>query len=77
MEISSISFSKPYIKYDSIVYHFTSRKSIAIEWVILELINRYSNDNEYGSISIKTILENMLFIPDTDFFGTAFYYRIN
>ena len=66
MEISSISFSKPYIKYDSIVYHFTSRKSIAIEWVILELINRYSNDNEYGSISIKTILENMLFIPDTD-----------
>ena len=66
MEISSISFSKPYIKYDSIVYHFTSRKSIAIEWVILELINRYSNDNEYGSISIKTILENMLFIPDKD-----------
>ncbi|WP_304353456.1 PIN domain-containing protein [Brachyspira innocens] len=66
MEISSIAFSKPYIKYDSIVYHFTSRKSIAIEWVILELINRYSNDNEYSSISIKTILENMLFIPDTD-----------
>ncbi|WP_181292057.1 hypothetical protein, partial [Brachyspira hampsonii] len=66
MEISSISFSKPYIKYDSIVYHFTSRKSTAIEWVILELINRYSNDNEYSSISIKTILENMLFIPDTD-----------
>lgn len=66
MEISSIAFSKPYIKYDSIVYHFTSRKSIAIEWVILELINRYGNDNEYSSISIKTILENMLFIPDTD-----------
>lgn len=66
MEISSISFSKPYIKYDSIVYHFTSRKSTTIEWVILELISRYYNDNEYGSISIKTILENMLFIPDTD-----------
>ncbi|MEI0517529.1 PIN domain-containing protein [Brachyspira murdochii] len=63
-EISSISFSKPYIKYNSIVYHFTSRKSTAIEWVILELINRYSN--EYSSISIKTILESMLFIPDTD-----------
>lgn len=65
-EISSISFSKPYIKYNSIVYHFTSRKSTAIEWVILELINRYSNDNEYSSISIKTILESMLFIPDSD-----------
>lgn len=65
-EISSISFSKPYIKYDSIVYHFTSRKSTAVEWVILELISRYYNDNESGSISIKTILENMLFIPDTD-----------
>ena len=66
MEILSISFSKPYIKYDSIVYHFTSRKSITIEWVILELINRYSNDNEYNSISIKTILEKMLFIPNSD-----------
>ena len=65
-EISSISFSKPYIKYNSIVYHFTSRKSTTIEWVILELINRYHNDNEYNSISIKTILENMLFIPDSD-----------
>ena len=66
MEISSISFSKPYIKYDSIVYHFTSRKSTTIEWVILELISRYYNDNEYGSISIKRILEKRLFIPDTD-----------
>ncbi|MDA1467276.1 hypothetical protein OGZ02_00085 [Brachyspira hyodysenteriae] len=64
MEISSISFSKPYIEYNSIVYHFSSRKSAAIEWLILELINRYSN--EYSSISIKTILEDMLFIPDTD-----------
>lgn len=64
MEISSISFSNPYIKYDSIVHHFTSRKSTSIEWVILELISRYNN--EYGSISIKMILEKMLFIPDTD-----------
>ena len=61
-----IFFSKPYAKYKSIVTHFTSRKSTAIEWMILELIKRYSADNEYANISLKTIIENMLYVPDTD-----------
>ena len=61
-----IFFSKPYAKYKSIVTHFTSRKSTAIEWMILELIKRYSNDNEYTNISLKTIIEGMFFVPDTD-----------
>ncbi len=62
-----IFFSKSYAKYKSKVTHFTSRKSTAIEWMILELIKRYSTNNEYGSnISIKTIVEDMLFVPDTD-----------
>ena len=61
-----IFFSKPYVKYNSIVTHFTSRKSTAIEWMILELIKRYSSDNEYANISLKTIIENMLFVPDSD-----------
>ena len=61
-----IFFSKPYAKYNSIVTHFTSRKSTAIEWMILELIKRYSSDNEYANISLKTIIENMLFVPDPD-----------
>lgn len=61
-----IFFSKPYAKYKSVVTHFTSRKSTAIEWMILELIKRYSNDNEYTNISLKTIIEGMLFVPDTD-----------
>lgn len=34
--------------------------------MILELIKRYSNDNEYTNISLKTIIEGMLFVPDTD-----------
>lgn len=61
-----IFFSKPYAKYKSVVTHFTSRKSTAIEWMILELIKRYSNDNEYTNISLKTIIEEVLFVPDTD-----------
>lgn len=61
-----IFFSKPYAKYKSIVTHFTSRKSTTIEWMILELIKRYSADNEYANISLKTIIENMLYVPDTD-----------
>ena len=63
---NKIFFSKPYLRYNSIVTHFTSRKSTAIEWMILELIKRYSSDNEYSNISLKNIIEEILFIPDAD-----------
>lgn len=59
-------FSKPYLRYNSIVIHFTSRKSVVVEWMILELIKRYSEDNEYANKSLKTIIENILFISDSD-----------
>lgn len=59
-------FSKPYLKYNSIVIHFTSRKSVVVEWMILELIKRYSEDNEYANISLKNIIEKILFISDSD-----------
>lgn len=32
-----IFFSKPYAKYKSVVTHFTSRKSTAIEWMIFRI----------------------------------------
>ena len=59
-------FSKPYAKYNSVVTHFTSRKSTAIEWMILELIKRYSSDNEYANISLKKLIEEIIFITDSD-----------
>ena len=59
-------FSKPYLRYNSIVIHFTSRKSVVVEWMILELIKRYSEDNEYANISLKNIIEKILFISDSD-----------
>ncbi|WP_157151824.1 hypothetical protein [Brachyspira sp. SAP_772] len=65
MKIANISFSRPYIKFDSIVNHFTSRKSIIMEWIILELlIHKY--DEKYNEKSLKEIIENFLCIPDSD-----------
>lgn len=62
-----IFFSEPYAKYKTVVGYFISRKSTVIEWMILELIRRYSNDNECGSnISLKTIIEDILSVPDAD-----------
>ena len=60
-----IFFSKPYAKYKSVVKHFTSRKSTAIEWMILELIKRYSNDNECANKPLKEIIQEF-YIPDAD-----------
>lgn len=65
--IYRIFFSEPYAKYKTVVGYFISRKSTVIEWMILELIRRYSNDNECSSnISLKTIIEDILSVPDAD-----------
>lgn len=65
MKITDISFSRPYIKFDSIVHHFTSRKSITMEWIILELLS-HKYDEKYNEKSLKEIIENFLYIPDSD-----------
>ena len=58
MKITDISFSRPYIKFDSIVHHFTSRKSITMEWIILELLS-HKYDEKYNEKSLKEIIEDL------------------
>jgi len=66
MIIGDIMLSYPCVKYDVTVTHFTSRKSTAIEWVILEVINKFSENRVYGSIPIDTIFKAILQINDSD-----------
>ena len=66
MNFTEIILSYPYIKYRAEVSHFTSRKSTAIEWVILEAINKCKKLPDYSGISIANFFEQLFTISDAD-----------
>ena len=66
MNFTEIILSYPCIKYRAEVSHFTSRKSTAIEWVILEAINKCEKLPEYSGISIANFFEQLFTISDAD-----------
>lgn len=66
MIISEIILSYPCMKYNVEVSHFTARKSTAVEWVILEAINRCSSLQQYARIAIESFFENIFTITDAD-----------
>ena len=43
MKLSEVILSYPFVRYDVDVTHFTARYSTAIEWLILETIQKISN----------------------------------
>ena len=64
MIISEVTLSYPCIKYKVEVSHFTERKSTAIEWVILEAINRCNVLKRYDDISISVFFKEIFTISD-------------
>lgn len=66
MIISEVKLSYPCIRYKVGVSHFTARKSTAIEWVILESINRCNTLTQYAGIPISTFFEQIFTISDAD-----------
>ena len=66
MNFTEIILSYPCIKYRAKVSHFTSRKSTAIEWVILEAINKCKKLPDYSGISIANFFEQLFTISDAD-----------
>ena len=61
-----VRLSYPCIRYKVGVSHFTARKSTAIEWVILEAINRCNTLTQYTGISISAFFEQIFTISDAD-----------
>ena len=66
MNFTEVILSYPCIRYKAEVSHFTSRKSTAIEWVILEAINKCENLPNYSGISIANFFEKLFTISDAD-----------
>lgn len=66
MNFTEVTLSYPCILYKAEVSHFTSRKSTAIEWVILEAITRCEKLQNYSGISIASFFEQLFTISDAD-----------
>lgn len=66
MIISEVTLSYPCIQHKVEVSHFTARKSTAIEWVILEAINKCETLTQYEGISIAAFFEQIFTIADAD-----------
>ncbi len=66
MNFTEVTLSYPCILYKAEVSHFTSRKSTAIEWVILESITRCEKLSNYSGIPIANFFEQLFTISDAD-----------
>jgi len=66
MIIGDIQLSYPCMHYEVEVTHFTSRKSTAIEWVILETIMKVSSMDKYSGMSVDDLFSQILTISDSD-----------
>lgn len=66
MNFTEVTLSYPCILYKAKVSHFTSRKSTAIEWVILEAITRCEKLSNYSEFSIANFFEQFFTISDAD-----------
>ena len=66
MIISEVTMSYPCVRHKVEVSHYTARRSTAIEWVILEAINRCNSLQQYAGIPISVFFEQIFTIADAD-----------
>ena len=66
MIFTEVTLSYPCVQHKVEVSHFTARKSTAIEWVILEAINKCEKLSNYAGISIASFFEQIFTISDAD-----------
>ncbi len=66
MIFTEVTLSYPCVQHKVEVSHFTARKSTAIEWVILEAINKCEKLSNYAGISIASFFKEIFTISDAD-----------
>ncbi len=64
MMIGEINLAYPYARFTTRVSYFTARDSTAIEWMILEAIDRCSSFPEYGNWPVGTLFREIFTIAD-------------
>ena len=66
MKLKDITLSYPAIQYSINVSHFTSRHSTAIEWLILEVIQKAMENPHLEDVSIASVFEQIFLINDAN-----------
>lgn len=64
MIIGKVKLAYPYVRFTTYVSHFTARDSTAIEWMILEAIDRCVKFPEYGDWPVGTLFHEIFMIAD-------------
>lgn len=65
MKLAEVEIAHPYISYQVETEHYTSRKSTAMEWVILQAIQIAENYPEsYANIAVSSVFEYIFNIAD-------------
>ena len=66
MKLKNFEISVPIFLYTNKVTHFFSRRPVAIEWAIIESINRFNKDEVFKNTTLKMFFENILKVPDVE-----------
>lgn len=66
MKLTDFNLSYPYIEYEVNISHITSRRSTAIEWLILETVSYLEQEISYQSLSIEDFYSKLFGISDTN-----------
>lgn len=66
MKLTEVTLSYPFVRYKIDVTHFTARRSTAIEWLILEIVQRIQLASEYQGMTIENFFSSMFGITDTN-----------
>ena len=66
MKLTEVTLSYPFIQYRIDVTHFTARRSTAIEWLILESVQRVQMAQEYLGMTIEKFFSVLFGITDTN-----------
>ncbi|WP_170018539.1 hypothetical protein [Campylobacter sp. RM16190] len=62
-EIAKVTISEPYLKYQTVVSHFSIRKITTFEWLLLELLANYEKTN-FSISNLAVLFNDIFFISD-------------
>lgn len=66
MKLTEVTLAYPFIRYRLDITHFTARRSTAIEWLILETVQRIQLVPAYQGMTVESFFSLMFGITDTN-----------
>lgn len=64
MNLGKVGIASPHVEYEIQVTHRTQRKSTAMEWLLLEIAQKVSENPNYEALSLDELLKSLFCITD-------------